>query len=60
MALMGLELITNQDVYQDIIEEHAHLKGEWEVMTNNGNEPNLTLSDLYDKDVVYTSRPSYI
>ena len=29
-------------------------------MTNNGNEPNLTLSDLYDKDVVYTSRPSYI
>lgn len=27
MALMGLELITNQDVYQDIIEEHAHLKG---------------------------------
>ncbi|WP_242438447.1 hypothetical protein, partial [Staphylococcus aureus] len=23
-------------------------------MTNNGNEPNLTLSDLYDKDVVYT------
>ncbi len=26
MALMGLELITNQDVYQDII-EHAHLKG---------------------------------
>ncbi len=27
-------------------------------MTNNGNEPNLTLSDLYDKDVVYTSRPS--
>ncbi len=20
-------------------------------MTNNGNEPNLTLSDLYDKDV---------
>lgn len=29
-------------------------------MTNNGNEPNLTLSDLYDKDVVYTSRTSYI
>lgn len=29
-------------------------------MTNYGNEPNLTLSDLYDKDVVYTSRPSYI
>lgn len=27
MALMGLELITNQDVYQDVIEEHAHLKG---------------------------------
>ena len=59
MALMGLELITNQDVYQDVIGEHAHLK-EWEVMTNYGNEPNLTLSDLYDKDVVYTSRPSYI
>ncbi len=28
-------------------------------MTNNGNEPNLTLSDLYDKDA-HTSRPSYI
>ena len=27
MALMGLELITNQDVYQDVIGEHAHLKG---------------------------------
>ncbi len=37
-----------------------HIEREWEVMTNNGNEPNLTLSDLYDKDVVYTSRPSYI
>lgn len=27
MALMGLELITNQELYQDIVEEHAHLKG---------------------------------
>ena len=29
-------------------------------MTNNGNEPNLTLSDLYDKDVVYVKTFVYI
>lgn len=29
-------------------------------MTKRDNNVNLTLSDLYENDVVYTSRPSYI
>ena len=59
LALMGLELIENQAELNEIVEQHQYIKG-------NKNEklstqhPKLTLSDLYNDDVVYTSRPSYI
>lgn len=59
IALMGLELIENQPLFEAIVEQHSHIKG----ITNNGenkqNQP-LTLSDLYADNVVYSSRPSYV
>ena len=54
---MGLELIENKPLLDEIIEEHTHIKA---VMNNKVNGPFLTLSDLYNDDIVYTSRPSYV
>ena len=38
------------------MEQHSQIKGKNE---NEYNVPKLTLSDLYDENIVYNSRPSY-
>src|SRR5699024_4586657 len=59
LALMGLELIENKSVFNAIIEEH-HYKGVQKMKKLSMQHPKLTLSDIYNNDVVYTARPSYV
>ena len=62
LARMGLDLIQNNELLREIKEQHVRKvkQASLKELRKHSEQPKVTLSDLYDESIVYTSRPSYV
>ncbi|AYU55758.1 amidohydrolase [Staphylococcus debuckii] len=62
LTRMALDLISNNELLREIKEQHVRKvkQASLREFRKHSEQPKVTLSDLYDEDIVYTSRPSYV